>query len=84
MGISPIVNLVPLDLTRPIETDIGLPPMERIENSSRTGDETYSPSEERSADESDQEQEEPPSEEDPEFEAHKSQNDEKTDISFFA
>jgi hypothetical protein len=42
MGIGPITNLFPLPITRPIEPDIV--PMQRVENSPRTGDETYSSS----------------------------------------
>jgi hypothetical protein len=44
MGITPITNLMPLPLTRSIEPDLELLPMERVENTARTRDETYSPS----------------------------------------
>ena len=47
MGITPIVNLTPL--TRSIEPDLEPLPMARVENSARTGDETYSPSNGKSA-----------------------------------
>jgi len=43
-GITPITNLMPLPLTRSIEPDLELLPMERVENTARTRDETYSPS----------------------------------------
>jgi hypothetical protein len=49
--------------------------MERIENSSRTGDETYSPSEGRSADDSDEELE---------LKAQQSNGREEQQINFFA
>jgi hypothetical protein len=49
MGITPIVNLAPLPLTRSIEKELEPLPMERVENTARTGDETYSPSNQRSA-----------------------------------
>ncbi len=44
MGITPIVNLTPLPLTRAVEKVLDPLPMERVENTARTGDETYSPS----------------------------------------
>jgi hypothetical protein len=40
MGIGPITILFPQPIARPIEPDIA--PMQRVENSPRTGDETYS------------------------------------------
>jgi len=43
MGISPIVNLTPLPLARTIPADLDPMPMERVDKSSRTRDETYSP-----------------------------------------
>ena len=49
MGISPIVNLSPMLLTRALEPDLEPMPMARVENSARTGDETYSPSSQKSA-----------------------------------
>lgn len=49
MGITPITNLTPLPLARSIQADIEPLPMERVENSARTGDETYSPSGGKSA-----------------------------------
>lgn len=44
MGITPITNLLPLPQARNVERGIEPLPMERVENSSRAGDETYSPS----------------------------------------
>jgi hypothetical protein len=44
MGITPIVNLAPLPLTRAVEKVLEPLPMERVEDTARTGDETYSPS----------------------------------------
>jgi hypothetical protein len=49
MGITPIINLALLPLTRTIGSDLEPLPMERVENSARTGDETYSPSNQESA-----------------------------------
>lgn len=49
MGITPITNLIPLPTGRVIPSGLEPLPMERIENSARTGDETYSPSGGRSA-----------------------------------
>jgi hypothetical protein len=43
MGISPISNLLPLPESRAIQADLEPLPMQRVENSSRAGDETYSP-----------------------------------------
>ena len=44
MGITPITNLIPLQVVRALKSDLEPLPMERVENSSRTGDETYSSS----------------------------------------
>jgi hypothetical protein len=44
MGISPITNLIPLSVARPVQSALEPLPMERVENSARIGDETYSPS----------------------------------------
>ena len=44
MGISPISNLTQLPQSRSVGSELEPPPMERVENSARTGDETYSPS----------------------------------------
>jgi hypothetical protein len=44
MGISPIVSLTPLPVSRTVDADVEPVSMERVENSARTGDETYSPS----------------------------------------
>ena len=49
MGITPISNLAPLPLARSVQADLEPLPMERVENSARTGDETYSPSGGKSA-----------------------------------
>jgi hypothetical protein len=83
MGISPIVNLTPLPPVRPLAADLGLPPMERIENSSRTGDETYSPSEGRSADDSEDAPEELETEEELELKAQRTNGREGQQINFF-
>jgi hypothetical protein len=45
MGIVPISSFIPVTVTRSNQTDLEPLPMERAENSSRAGDETYSPSE---------------------------------------
>ena len=44
MGITSITNLAPLPVARAIQAALDPLPMQRVENSSRTGDETYSPS----------------------------------------
>jgi hypothetical protein len=44
MGISPITNLMPLSVARAVQADLDPLPMQRVENSPRTADETYSPS----------------------------------------
>jgi len=49
MGITPITNLTPLPVARAILSALDPQPMERVENSPRTGDETYSPSGGKSA-----------------------------------
>jgi hypothetical protein len=49
MGITPIVNLSPMLFVRTLEPDLEPLPMARVENSARTGDETYSPSNQKSA-----------------------------------
>jgi len=49
MGITPIVNLTPMLIVRALEPDLEPLPMARVENSARTGDETYSPSNQKSA-----------------------------------
>ena len=48
MGITPIVNLTPLPLTRAVEKALDPLPMEKVEDTSRTGNETYSPSQQGS------------------------------------
>jgi hypothetical protein len=49
MGISPVTNLIPLPVARSTQGDLDPLPMERVESSARTGDETYSPSGGKSA-----------------------------------
>lgn len=49
MGIAPITNLIPLTQTRTVKTNLEPVPMERVENSARTGDETYTPSKGKSS-----------------------------------
>jgi hypothetical protein len=49
MGISPITSLTPLSIARPLPRDLEPLPMARVENSARSGDETYSPSDGKSA-----------------------------------
>ncbi len=44
MSITPITNLTQLPQPRTVGSQLEPPPMERVENSARTGDETYSPS----------------------------------------
>ncbi len=44
MGITPISNLTELPLPRAVSSELEPLPMARVENTSRTGDETYSPS----------------------------------------
>jgi hypothetical protein len=49
MGITPITNLTQLLQPRTVGSEIEPPPMARVENSARTGDETYSSSNGKSA-----------------------------------
>jgi hypothetical protein len=49
MGIGPITNLMTLPVARSIQGDLDPLPMERVESSAKTGDETYSPSGGKSA-----------------------------------
>jgi hypothetical protein len=49
MGIGPITSLTPLPVARSIQADLDPLPIDRVENSARTGDETYSSSGGRSA-----------------------------------
>jgi hypothetical protein len=49
MGISPITNVGPLTFARSTQGDLEPLPMERIENSARSGDETYTPSSQKFA-----------------------------------
>jgi hypothetical protein len=89
MGITPITNLTPLPPARAIERELEPLPMERVENSARTGDETYSPSNGKSArgaedDEPDDQLEELPAEEEAESAAPPAGNFPGRPISFFA
>ena len=89
MGITPITSLNPLPLARSIETELEPLPMERVERSTRTGDEKYTPSSGRSArgaedDEPEAEVEEPPIEDEAEPAAPPASNDPGQPISFFA
>jgi hypothetical protein len=47
MGITPITNLAPLPVTRAVEKELEPVPMGRVEDTARTGDETYSPSKQK-------------------------------------
>jgi hypothetical protein len=49
MGISPISNLPPLVVIRSSESVMEPLPMQRVESSSRTGDESYHPSKQKSS-----------------------------------
>jgi hypothetical protein len=49
MGITPITRLTPLPVARPLQANLDPLPMARVENSARSGDETYSPSDGESA-----------------------------------
>ena len=49
MGITPIANLMPLPVARLVQGEMEPLPMERVQGSSRTGDERYSPSGGKSA-----------------------------------
>jgi len=49
MGITPITGLLPLHVARAVQADLDPLPMARVESSARTGDETYSPSDGKSA-----------------------------------
>jgi hypothetical protein len=44
MGITSITSLTPLSVARAIQADLDPLPMQRVENSPKTGDKTYSPS----------------------------------------
>ncbi|MGD0901521.1 MAG: hypothetical protein ABR924_01140 [Terracidiphilus sp.] len=89
MGITPITNLNPLTLARSVESDDEPLPMERVERSTRTGDEKYTPSNGKSArgaedDEPGDELEELPVEDEAEPAAPPTRNDASRPISFFA
>jgi len=89
MGITPITNLNPLPLIRSVESDFEPLPMERVENSARTGDEKYTPSNARSArgaedDEPEEEMEELPVEDETEPAPPPVRNEPGQPISFFA
>jgi hypothetical protein len=47
MGITPITNLTPLPVTRAVEKGLEPAPMGKVENTARSGDETYSPSKQK-------------------------------------
>jgi hypothetical protein len=53
MGIGPVIPMIPLPASQTVERDFALPPMARVENSARSGDESYSPSGGESAGNSD-------------------------------
>jgi|SRR5580658_5764945 hypothetical protein len=85
MGISPISNLFPLPDAHAIEADLEPVPMQRVENSSRTGDETYSPSNGKSSHGSeDGTPEDEPEESSVEPEDASAESAEPRPISFFA
>ena len=89
MGITPITNLFPLPVTRSIPSDLDPLPMERVQSSPRTGDETYSPGGGRFArgsedDAADDESTGPDDEAADGAPAFSRENDLKRKISFFA
>jgi len=90
MEISPIAAIRIAPTFRSRETDLGLTDVFEIENSSRTGDETYSPSGGKAASGSedgeaeDQEQEEGTAEGEEEGKVQKAENGAGREISFFA
>src|SRR5580658_565406 len=55
MGITPITNLPPLPVTRAIENELEPQPMQKVESTARTDDETYSPSQQSLAQDSEEE-----------------------------
>ncbi|MGD0729764.1 MAG: hypothetical protein ABR956_00765 [Terracidiphilus sp.] len=87
MGITPISNLSPLPLARS-EPELEPLPMARVENSARTGDETYSPSGGKSAggseDGTDEEFEDTAEETEAESGAAPAERKDSRQISFFA
>jgi hypothetical protein len=89
MGISPIANLTALTPDRRIESDLEPLPMARVENSERTGDETYSPSKGKSSrgsedDGSEDDFDDLPDEIEIEATAPPAENNPARQISFFA
>jgi hypothetical protein len=89
MGITPITSLNPLPTARSIESDYEPLPMERVERSTRTGDEKYTPSNGKSArgaedDEPGDELQELPVEDETEPAAPPASNEPSQPISFFA
>jgi hypothetical protein len=89
MGISPIITLTPLPLVSSIEREFEPLPMQRVENSARAGDETYSPSNGRSArgaedDEPEEELEESPVDDEAESAVQPDQSYPGRPVSFFA
>lgn len=89
MGITSIANLTPLPSPRAIEPDIEPLPMARVENSTRTGDGTYSPSNGKSArgaedDESEEPLEDLPGDAESESTTAVTSPNAESQISFFA
>ncbi len=89
MGISPITNLTQLPQPRSIGSELEPPPMERVKNSARTGDETYSPSNGKSArgsedDGSEDEFVDLPDEAEPESSTQPTATSPTSQVSFFA
>jgi len=92
MEISPIAAIRIAPTFRSRETDLGLTDVFEIENSSRTGDETYSPSggkaaggsEEGEAEAEAESQEESSSEDEEVGRLQKTENATRPEISFFA
>jgi hypothetical protein len=91
MGITPITNLMPLSVARAIESNVE--PLARVENSARTNDETYSPSNQKSsrgseddtsADDASEDEFEELSGEDKAESPRPSTNDPSRQLSFFA
>lgn len=78
MGISPIANIAPLTFTRTIQGDLEPLPMERVENSARAGDETYTPSSQKHARGADDDS---PDSESPEDDSEEAASDVESDSS---
>ena len=84
MEIGPVTSIRALPVVRPLPADPELSGVFDIENFARIGDETYSPSEGRSADDSDDAPEELDTEEELELKAQQSNGREEQQINFFA